>query len=233
MVLFQCLGDALRQYKSIHTYRHDMGALVLTGHLKMGRETQNSIDLDQAHTIYLHQSLVSVSTQVFRWWLKAILSLIVVYFLVVLSAKDNQYFCVVWLCGPVMENSLSVYFCTCIRVSITSRNSPNKIQQGFGNKWMFCCLGINKLSRKQAVSKTSWLWSCNKWALYLYLATQVQPLANLSRALLTKMNRFGHLIRKHCNDSLPKTHLTSHPVCFSCISVSVLHRHLQIWHACP
>lgn len=65
MVLFQCLEDALRQYKSIHTYRHDMGALVLTGHLRMCSETQNSIDLDQAQPIGLHQSLVSVSMQVF------------------------------------------------------------------------------------------------------------------------------------------------------------------------
>ena len=35
MVLSQCLGDVLQQYKSVHTYRHDMGALVLTGHLGM------------------------------------------------------------------------------------------------------------------------------------------------------------------------------------------------------
>lgn len=93
MVLFQCLGDALRQYKSIQTYRHNMGALVLTGHLRMGCETQNSIGLDQAHPIYLHQSLVSVSVQVFQMVIKRNFiskTLIVVHVLVVLIACKTQ-----------------------------------------------------------------------------------------------------------------------------------------------
>ena len=40
MVLFQCLEDALQQYKSIHTYRHNMDALVLTGHLRMAERLE-------------------------------------------------------------------------------------------------------------------------------------------------------------------------------------------------
>lgn len=47
VVLSQCLWDAMRQYKSIHTYRHNVGTLVLTGHLRRaGREDKTSINLD-------------------------------------------------------------------------------------------------------------------------------------------------------------------------------------------